>query len=514
MRRTGSYCQLFGVVFLLLLAACNPLPRESDQTDEPLEITPDYTSVVIPPNIAPMNFQVRNEGRNFVAEISSSRERGIRIADRDGTIEIPLRSWKKMLQEDRGGFLTITVYRKTDENRWERFKEIRNEISPDEIDSYMAFRKIPPANILWNEMGIYQRCIENFRETPIMVNNLTDRNCMNCHSFHAGNPEQMVFHMRGAFGGTLVTNGKEINFVETKSDHTRSSGVYPSWHPDGDLIAFSANLIRQGFHARIGDIDYVYDRYSDILLYDVKNNCVTRPAELASDDLENTPAWSADGRKLYYICTEKKSDTLPYYTVQYHLMSIDFDRETRKFGHVDTLISADKFGKSVSFPRESPKQGLISFIAVDYGYFSIYNKEADVYFFNTGTGQITRPGINSEFTESYPSWSTSGSWLMFVSKRGDGILSQIWFSHVNENGNAGKPFVLPQKDPGFYDVYLYNYNRPEFISGKVDLNPRKVFSYAKKGADPSAFDMEASISLATGATVPAKEETDEFYHHD
>ena len=514
MRRRVSYYQLFGLVFLLLLSACNPLLRESDPTDEPLEISPDYTSVIIPPNIAPLNFQIGNEGNDFRVEISNSKNRSIRIGDRDGTIKIPMRTWKKMLGEDRGGTLTITVYRKTGRNRWEKFTEIRNEISQEEIDPYIAFRKIPPANIIWNEMGIYQRCTENFKESPIMVNELTGRNCMNCHSFHAGNPNQMVLHLRGAYGGTLVTDGSEIHFVNTKSDHTRSAGVYPSWHPDGDLIAFSANMIRQGFYAQIGKIDFVYDRYSDILLYDVKNNSVTRPAELATDNLENAPAWSADGRKLYYICTDASSDSIFYDEIQYHLMSIDFDRETRKFGHMDTLISAYDFGKSISWPRESPKGGLVSFIGLDYGYFSIYNNEADVYFLNTGTGQITRPGINSEFTESYPSWSTNGSWLMFVSKRGDKILSQVWFSHIDDNGNAGKPFVLPQRDPGFYDTYLYNYNRPEFISGKVDLNPRKVFSYAKRKADSSAFDMEASISLATGATVPATDQEGVFYHHD
>jgi hypothetical protein len=103
---------------------------------------------------------------------------------------------------------------------------------------------------------------------------------------------------------------------------------------------------------------------------------------------------------------------------------------------------------------------------------------------------------------------------MFVSKRDDGILSQVWFSHIDQKGNAGKPFVLPQKDPEFYKEYMYNYNRPEFISGKVSLNPRKVFSIARNKAKASSFNEAESVSLSTGATIPAREQEDEFYHHD
>jgi hypothetical protein len=45
-----------------------------------------------------------------------------------------------------------------------------------------------------------------------------------------------------------------------------------------------------------------------------------------------------------------------------------------------------------------------------------------------------------------------------------------YFSHIDEDGNCSKPFLLPQKNPGFYDYFLKSYNIPELSKGPVPFN--------------------------------------------
>jgi hypothetical protein len=495
---------ILALLLPVLALSCGRVPGNAEPSGEELRIYPDYQGVVIPPNLAPVNFRILNPGKKYVAELHSQDGGRIVIKSRDGRVIIPGKAWRKLLRKSMGEDVQLKVFAKGRDG-WQALDGDPIRIAEEKIDAWIAFRKILPANILWKGMGIYQRSLETYEELPIMINTLTDENCMNCHMFNGGDPSQFMFHMRGPYGGTLVSSGGEVRFIDTKSEHTRAAGAYPSWHPSGDFIAYSVNKINQSFHARMGINVHVVDKYSDIVLYDLRDNSITRPEPLATDQLENLPIWSVDGSQLYFLSAEKNIDTLPYYDRIYKLMRADFDAENRSFSGLDTLIDWNPSGMSVSFPRERPGGSLVSFIRVDYGYFSIYNPEADVYFLDLESGEVRKPGINSGHTESYPTWSVNGSWLMFVSKRDDEVHSQPWFTYVDASGKCSKPFVLPQKDPDFYKEYMYNYNRPEFITGKVPLNPRKIFALVKEEAGSTGFNETGSVSITTGATAPMTE---------
>lgn len=306
--------------------------------------------------------------------------------------------------------------------------------------------------------------------------------------------------MRRSPSGTLLYNNGEIKFLNTGTKYTMSAAVYPSWHPNGNLIAFSVNIIRQRFHSAGDGLIYVYDLASDIIVYDIAKNQVTTCPALSTGRLENMPAWSHDGRYLYYISGPKYDKNKPDSCVKYDLLRIAYNAENSLWGNVDTLLTAGKTGKSITYPQLSPDDKFLTFAMSDYGYFNVFSKTSDLYIMNTANLQYSEMPVNSPDAESFHGWSSSGRWILFASKRIDGLFSNVFFSHIDSAGNASKPFVLPQKDPDFYSRYTLNFNRPVFIKDKVGVSINRLVKAAYSKKVEVEFDPDVEIDALSGAT--------------
>jgi hypothetical protein len=95
--------------------------------------------------------------------------------------------------------------------------------------------------------------------------------------------------------------------------------------------------------------------------------------------------------------------------------------------------------------------------------------------------------LNSDYSDSYHSWSSNSKWLIFSSKRGDGLTARPYISYIEENGISEKPFILPQEDPEFYKGFPKSFNIPEFSTFKVDMNPGEIRRLAKTVAIPAKW---------------------------
>jgi hypothetical protein len=481
--------RLIVVIFLLISIvtfSCSKKIPSYTETDREVKISPDYTAITLPPNIAPLNFTVNEDADKYLIEIYESGGEKIIIKSSEGSINIPERKWKKLLQKCVGSDMFIAVYIKK-EGDWIKFSEIVNHVATEPIDSYVVYRLIDPGFELWNKMGIYQRCLENFDERPIMINSISDDNCMNCHSFSKNSSQTMMFHMRSKYAGTIIYRNGKLKKVDTKTDKTISPGVYPAFHPGGRYIAFSVNHIVQSFHSVRQLKVEVTDTLSDIMVYDSEQNIVfSSPAITKKDQFETCPTWSPDGKFLYY-CNAKATSLAKFDSIHYDLHRIAFDETNCRFGTVDTVVSVSSEGRSISFPRISPDGMYLMFCQSDFGNFSIWHSESDLYLLNLETGEITEPDINSEQSESYHTWSSGGRWIVFSSRRIDGLFTRLYFSFFDNDGKAHKPFLLPQKDPGFYSTFLKSYNVPELITGSVKLNPRKLNKIIRSEPEKSKY---------------------------
>jgi dipeptidyl aminopeptidase/acylaminoacyl peptidase len=196
--------------------------------------------------------------------------------------------------------------------------------------------------------------------------------------------------------------------------------------------------------------------------------------------METFPYWSADGNHLYYCRAPQVREGFDIRQVKYDLVRKSFNPVSGHFGNAELVFDASALNKSVSFPCISPDGKYLVFTLHDYGTFSIWHEEADLYLLGLPNGKAERMNVNSDKTESYHSWSSNGKWLVFSSKRGDGLTARPYFAYFGSADNIGKPFVLPQKDPTLYDRMEKTFNRPEFVSGRINVGPRDFARASKK----------------------------------
>lgn len=393
-------------------------------------------------------------------------------------MDFDLDDWHQLLAQNRGDSLSVTVSAKFDDG-WHTYRSFPIYVSPDSIDYGICYRLIAPGHEVWSKMGIYERDLSSFDECAL-IENTQFEGCVNCHSFNRGNPANMSLHIRGKHGATLLSKEDgSITAYNTKTPETLGLCVYPYWHPSGHYIAYSTNVTKQTFHSADRNRIEVFDDASDIQVYDIdKNELLLSPLLKQDAVYETYPVFSADGRSLYFCAAQAlPEDNHQLDSIRYNLCRIDFDPATGHFGsRIDTIVDAQALRKSVSFPRPSYDGRFLCYTLSDYGQFSIWHHEADLYLLDLTTRQsLPMDEANSEETESFHNWSTNSRWLLFSSRRDDGLYTRPYFCHVDAKGNVSKAFMLPQRNPRrFYRQSFLSYNVPDFIIAPTHFDSHKA----------------------------------------
>lgn len=467
------------------------------QVDRLPSIKPDYSDTVIPPNIAPLNFVIREKGPQFVVKIYTDPAEPVTVHSDTGSITIPLRSWRNLLRAGAGKKLQFEIYAGKPPNQWKKYRTIINTIAAEPIDSHLVYRFMKPIFNWWKSIGIYQRNLENYETSVVLHGKSFGDGCLNCHSFVHNRPDTMTIGTRSSHYGSST-----LLWRNDRAQKIGSKWGYTAWHPSGRLAAYSLNKVTQFFHTAGLQIRDVVDLDSAIAYYLVESRQVkTIPAIADKDRLETYPAWSPDGKYLYYcsapiLWTDR--DQVPpedYSDVKYDLRRVSYDVDTDTWGESETVLSAEKTGLSILLPRISPDGRFLLFCMCQYGCFPVYQPTSDLYLMDLSTGDYRKLGVNSDYSESWHSWSSNSRWIVFSSKRFGGFFTRSFFSYVDENGRASKPFVLPQKDPAYYDSLLETFSVPELITGPVESDWRRL-AWAARGS----VDIEVNVPI-TGATT-------------
>ena len=516
------------VTCLLTACAGTQVPEQYTQSQVLPHIYPDYQEVTVPINIAPLNFELLVQGDASVVRLSAADEA---IVCEGPKIRPDLDDWKALTEKAQGDAITVEVFIQ-DKEQWLRLKPFHIYVSPDSIDPWLSYRLISPSYVSYEELTLNQRCLENFDEEVFVDNMLctteSGGQCVNCHSYQQWNPERMQFHARQTHGGTLIAYDGQIEKVDMRHDSLLSAGVYPSWHPTEKLIAYSTNKTMQCFHTSASEKIEVLDAESDLILYDIDRHEVTT-IEQQPNELEIFPCWAPDGKSLYFCSAhfEYQADSVDMGEImmraqelKYNIYRKTFDPQTRQFGEREMVFCADTLGMSATFPRLSPDGRWMLFTLGEWGCFHIWHHDADLWIMDLEGGkrkealdqrslategtqesgkrkenseedyeEVVRPldEVNSDDTESYHSWSSNGRWVVFSSRRYDGVFTRPFFAHIDAQGRGSKPFELPAKDPDLHRQFLKSYNVPEFMKGPVTLSPQQAASRLKDDGHPITY---------------------------
>lgn len=478
------------------VGACRDETPESVATvPRPPKIAPDYAGVVVPPNIAPLNFVIREPGRKYQARIHSAAGEAIEVVSRTGEIVIPPHRWRDLLTRNAGQELYVDVCVKTEAGTWSRYQTIVNTIAAEQIDPYLVYRYMTPSSYAGKPLRLCQRNLESFAEETVLDAKSFGDGCVHCHSFIGNSPGKILIGMRHISlpSATLYGHDGRVDKIGTKFGYT-------AWHPSGKIVAYSVNDVRQFFHNARTEIHDVIDLDSAIFYYDVAEAKIkTAPALADKKRLETYPAWTPDGKVLYFCSAPllwEGPETLPparYREVKYDLMRIRYDLETDRWGTLETVLRAADTGRTILLPRVSPDGRFLLFCMAEYGCFPIFQPTSDLYLMDLRTGAYRLLPINSEHAEAWHSWSSNSRWIAFSSKREGGVFTRTFLSHVDADGQAGKPFLLPQRRASFYDSCYCVYNMPELVAGPVPVDTKTLLRSI-------AGSTQIHVDSVTGAT--------------
>ncbi len=495
---------------ILLSALFNYACAETTTTDRPARIKPDYTDTVIPPNIAPLNFVITESADKYKVKIHSNSGKEISLSTGSAKIDIPADKWNSLLQANRGNKLLIDISARDKSRQWTTFGTIKCTIATENIDSHIAYRFIKPLHNWWKNVAIHQQNLETSDRSIILHGKTFANGCVNCHAFQNNSPDRMFLGIRSNTYGsaTLLADNGQAEKIPTKWGYT-------AWHPKGNIAAYSINKVRQFFHMAGMEVRDVVDLDSAILYYSLYSKKVkTAPGLSDKQRLETYPTWSPDGKYLYFCSAPMlwtDMETVPpqnYDKVKYDLMRISYDLDTDTWGQPETVLSAADTGRSILLPRISPDGRFLVCCMCDYGCFPIYQPNSDLYLVDLQTAEYRKMDCNSPFSESWHSFSSNGRWLAFSSKRRGGLLTRTFITYIDDTGKEHKPFILPQKDPTYYDSCLQTFSVPELITGPVKVSQR---SLARAVAEDTKTTLELPVTGATpkpsraGATYRERE---------
>ncbi len=260
----------------------------------------------------------------------------------------------------------------------------------------------------------------------------------------------------------------------------KSFGLFPKISPDGKYEVSSINVkallvTMDALHFS----EFLYHA-SGIIGYYSETDAQFHPLPGAENPefIQTHPAWSPNGKDIVFararvdktilesmktgvVLKGKKDDTTEKwnkkYPVKYDIYRIPFNNG--KGGTPEMIKGAAQNGMSNFFPRYSPDGKWIVFTQAKHGF--VIQPSSRLFIIPAEGGTALKMNCNTDFYNSYHSWSSNSRWLVFTSKKNTPY-TELFLAHVDENGKDSPPVLLERFNSRGYAAIV-----PEFIRKKA-----------------------------------------------
>ncbi len=428
---------------------CAPLLKWEDETDDLWLV-----SLKAPGWAEPLRVVTdRTEWRPDSATWDAVKKAG------EGAIELELRG----IRYEDGARVGTEVY--TD--------RIAFTISKVETDPLIVYRSVSPLFHALKTPDINYRDVSTFEQKTFLPGNR--QYCTNCHSFPLDNTipdEKMNFSI--AVRRNVGTKQYRIlglyNFAEKTGKTLNINSFFMSWHPSGTKVAVTGGdsvavrplitLETQEFYVKVADILIVdYDTLQVKAL----------PGASTPQYMETLPTWSPDGETIVFARATEMGRI--FVEKQFNLFRIPYNGG--KGGEPVPLKGASRNNLSNYAPRFSPDGKWLCINQAEYA--SLVAPTSDLYLIDTSKDEWSEPlklDCNvPEAGDSHHSWSSNSRWMLFASKRDDGIFARIYLTEIDDQGRASPPVELPSLG----DTMLC-YNVPEFLRARLPIDAMDIYN--------------------------------------
>jgi tetratricopeptide (TPR) repeat protein len=323
--------------------------------------------------------------------------------------------------------------------------------------------------------------------------------CANCHSFSNNGLIAMDIDYANDKGSYIIAAAKDTvhltyDKIITWSDYKReygelTFGLLSQISPDGKYVL--STVKDRSVFVPVDNLEYsqlFFPIKGIIAIYDRE---AKRYSELpgASDPayVQSNPNWSPDNREILFARADRyrsakiensKSVLLTLADVEeftsgkqdfkFDLYRIPFNNG--KGGQALPVPGASGNNKSNFFAWYSPDGKWVVFCQAEN--FMLLQPDSKLYIMPAGGGKPRLMNCNTSNMNSWHSWSPNSKWLVFSSKN-KGPYTQLYLTHIDENGNDSPPVFL--ENLAFSSRAA---NIPEFLTPKASALVKMVDDFS------------------------------------